>query len=203
MSEGIIFKDLVKTYSEKYKDKIIRVSFEIPVPCFPLAGGYIKNGEFILLRGAMNIDSKVYIAKETQEPEDEIYLLLIVDDIWLNFNGFLDVYDDENRIPFEEKILELKKKDDSRWIPCKERYPDIELVHDAATYKRYKSEPALVQTKRGEIFYATYLKTTFSYPDRSYKPEHEWVTYGTGGRKMKVMSKVIAWRQAPEKYEEK
>lgn len=28
-----------------------------------------------------------------------------------------------------------------------------------------------------------------------------WFTHGTGGRKMKVMSKVIAWMELPQKYE--
>ena len=28
-----------------------------------------------------------------------------------------------------------------------------------------------------------------------------WFAYGTGGRKMKVISKVIAWMELPDKYE--
>lgn len=37
--------------------------------------------------------------------------------------------------------------------------------------------------------------------DFQWEDKIEWFAYGTGGRRMKVMSKVIAWMELPEKYE--
>lgn len=31
--------------------------------------------------------------------------------------------------------------------------------------------------------------------------EIKWFSHGTGGRKMKVISKVIAWMELPDRYE--
>lgn len=39
------------------------------------------------------------------------------------------------------------------------------------------------------------------YVDKRWRDGIGWYTYGTGGRKMKVMSKVVAWMELPEKYE--
>ena len=33
-----------------------------------------------------------------------------------------------------------------------------------------------------------------------FKEKINWYTYGTGGRKMKVISKVVAWMPLPELY---
>ena len=88
-------------------------------------------------------------------------------------------------------------KDD--WISCKERFPDTELTYESSFNNKYTSiKPVLAQTKRGELFVAIYIKTTYR---KDYKDEHEWFSYGTGGRRMKVMSKVVAWIDLPEKYE--
>lgn len=39
------------------------------------------------------------------------------------------------------------------------------------------------------------------YENKKWLDEVYWFTYGTGGRKMKVISKVIAWMELPDKYE--
>ena len=84
-------------------------------------------------------------------------------------------------------------KDD--WISCKGRYPDIELTYESSFNNKYTSvKPVLAQTKRGELFVAIYIKTTYR---KDYIDEHEWFSYGTGGRRMKIMSKVVPHRPCP------
>ena len=82
------------------------------------------------------------------------------------------------------------------WISVKEKLPNSELSNESSLRKEYKSQNVLIQTKWDEIFSAYYIKTTY----RKYKEEINWYTYGTGGRRMKVMSKVVAWMPLPELY---
>lgn len=49
------------------------------------------------------------------------------------------------------------------------------------------------------MFIAECRKTVYTNKKRN--DEIEWFSYGTGGRRMKVMSKVIAWMELPEKYD--
>ena len=63
----------------------------------------------------------------------------------------------------------------------------------------YKSKEVLIQTKRGERFVAYCRKEV--YANKKWKDEVYWFSHGTGGRKMKVMSTVVAWMELPEKYE--
>ena len=64
----------------------------------------------------------------------------------------------------------------------------------------YRTEKVFVQTKRGEMFVAWCHKTV--YISKKISDEYLWYTHGTGGRKMRVMSKVIAWMPLPEPYKE-
>lgn len=96
----------------------------------------------------------------------------------------------------------LKKKIDKEptaqtWVTCEERLPEMEVTHDASFFKKYRSESVLVQTKRGEIFLAVCEKTEYKEGKRSCV---EWYSFGTQGRKMKVMSKVVAWMPQPEPW---
>ena len=84
------------------------------------------------------------------------------------------------------------------WISVKKRLPEVELVYESSFNNKYESKDVLVQTKRGEIFAAKYLKKV--YKNKKFKDETEWYTHGTGGRRMKVMSKVAAWMPLPELY---
>lgn len=84
------------------------------------------------------------------------------------------------------------------WIPVKERLPETELVYESSYRDQYESKNVLIQTKRDEIFSAYYIKRV--YKDEKYKDDIEWYTHGTGGRRMKVMSKVVAWMPLPELY---
>lgn len=83
------------------------------------------------------------------------------------------------------------------WIPCKERYPEMQLESEWSNCKRYVSDLFLVQTYKNGMFIAECVKTVIK-KDEFY----EWFSYGTGGRKMKVKSKVIAWMPLPEEYSE-
>lgn len=83
------------------------------------------------------------------------------------------------------------------WVTCEERLPEMEVTHDASFFKKYRSEPVLVQTKRGEIFLAVCEKTEYKDGKRSCV---EWYAFGTQGRKMKVMSKVMTWMPKPEAW---
>jgi len=83
------------------------------------------------------------------------------------------------------------------WISVKERLPEAELVYESS-FNDYESKNVLIQTKRDEIYSAYCVKRV--YKDIKLKEEINWYTYGTGGRKMKVMSKVVAWMPLPELY---
>ena len=83
------------------------------------------------------------------------------------------------------------------WATCEERLPEMEVTHDASFFKKYRSKPVLVQTKRGEIFLAVCEKTEYKEDKR---PCVEWYAFGTNGRKMKVMSKVVTWMPQPEPW---
>ncbi|MBC5780237.1 DUF551 domain-containing protein [Blautia difficilis] len=89
----------------------------------------------------------------------------------------------------------------NNWISVKERLPDMELSNETSFRKEYKSQNVLVQTKRDEIFAAYCVRLTCN--NKKYKEEIDWYTHGTGGRKMKIMSKVVAWMELPECYQEK
>lgn len=84
------------------------------------------------------------------------------------------------------------------WISVKEILPNSELSDESSLRKEYKSQNVLIQTKKSEIFSAFYIKTV--YKDMKFKEKINWYTYGTGGRRMKVMSKVVAWMPLPELY---
>ena len=84
------------------------------------------------------------------------------------------------------------------WVTCEERLPEMEVTCDDSGFKVYRSEPVIVQTKREEIFLAICKKTERK--DSRRRDSVDWYTYGTGGRKMKVVSKVVAWMPKPEPW---
>ena len=100
-----------------------------------------------------------------------------------------------------EKLAKLEDAEDtnvlSKWIPCSEILPELKLVYESKFNNKYESEQVLVQTKRGGMFVAKCMKCTYT---KDFKDEIEFYTYGTGGRRMKVKSKVIAWMPLPELY---
>ena len=85
------------------------------------------------------------------------------------------------------------------WVTCEERLPEMEVTCDDSVFKVYRSEPVIVQTKREEIFLAICKKIERKESRR--RDSVDWYTYGTGGRKMKVVSKVVAWMPKPEPWE--
>mgnify|MGYP000195252389 CR=1 FL=1 len=83
------------------------------------------------------------------------------------------------------------------WVTCEEKLPEMKVTRDTSFSKEYHSKRVLVQTKRGEIFLAVCEKMEDKEDKRS---SVEWYTLGTNGRKMKVMSKVVAWMPQPEPW---
>ena len=74
------------------------------------------------------------------------------------------------------------------WISVKDRLPEIK---DGEGY----SDKILISTKKGDMFVGNYRE--YKWCGDIYV---EWCSYGTGGRRMKVMSKVLAWQPLPEPY---
>lgn len=81
----------------------------------------------------------------------------------------------------------------------KDGLPELEEISTTNFRSVYISKQVLIQTKRGERFVAHCRKEV--YENKKWIDEVYWFAYGTGGRKMKVMSKVIAWMELPGKYE--
>lgn len=89
---------------------------------------------------------------------------------------------------------------DKSWISVKKMgLPELEEISTTNFSSVYKSKEVLIQTKRCERFVAYCRKEM--YANKEWKDEVYWFAYGTGGRKMKVISKVIAWMELPDKYE--
>lgn len=85
-----------------------------------------------------------------------------------------------------------------KWNSINNGLPCMELVYESSYNNKYKSRNVLIQTKRDEIFSAHCVRTT--YKSNKYKEEIQWYAHGTGGRRMKVMSKVVAYMPLPELY---
>lgn len=68
------------------------------------------------------------------------------------------------------------------WISVESSYPEFD--------EKGYSKRVLVETKRGENFVA-YCSRGKHWETKEYV--YDWYTNGTGGRRMKVMSSVIAW----------
>nr|DAF82133.1 MAG TPA: Protein of unknown function (DUF551) [Bacteriophage sp.] len=95
--------------------------------------------------------------------------------------------------------LEQDEKENG-WIPVSERLPKFKKSAMLGSLDCYETEKVFVQTKRGEMFVAWCHKTV--YASKKFNDEYLWYTQGTDGRKMRVMSKVVAWRPLPEPYKE-
>lgn len=94
----------------------------------------------------------------------------------------------------------MENKTNENWISIKNvGLPELEEVSTTNFSSVYKSKEVLIQTKRGERFVAYCIKEM--YANKEWKNEVYWFAYGTGGRKMKVISKVIAWMELPDRYE--
>lgn len=85
-----------------------------------------------------------------------------------------------------------------KWIPCSERLPEFKEVDVLGKPDVFKTEKVFIQTKRGEMFVAWCHKKVWLTKD--FNDEYLWYTHGTGGRKMTVRSKVVAWMPLPEPY---
>lgn len=85
------------------------------------------------------------------------------------------------------------------WVTCEERLPEMKKAAAKNSFSiEYDSDPVIVQTKREEIFLAICRKT--EYTDSMWKTTIGWYAFGTNGRKMKVMSKVVTWMPKPEAW---
>lgn len=93
----------------------------------------------------------------------------------------------------------MNNESEENWISIKkEGLPELKEVSITNFSSIYKSKKVLIQTKRGERFVAYCEKEV--YANKRWVDEIKWFVYGTGGRKMRVMSKVVAWMELPEKY---
>lgn len=97
----------------------------------------------------------------------------------------------------EEIILRAERM---KWIPCSERLPEFKEVDVLGKPDVFKTEKVFIQTKRGEMFVAWCHKKVWLTKD--FNDEYLWYTHGTGGRKMTVRSKVVAWMPLPEPFKE-
>lgn len=94
----------------------------------------------------------------------------------------------------------MENKTNENWNSIKkDGLPELEEISTTNFSSVYISKQVLIQTKRGEWFVAHCRKEV--YENKKWIDEVYWFTYGTGGRKMKVISKVIAWMGLPDKYE--
>lgn len=80
-------------------------------------------------------------------------------------------------------------------ISCEDRLPYMELLRDRGYLKEYLSKKVLVYTRTNEFYIAECFK---EYSKYNSKPKIEWFSYGTGGRRMTVKSKVLYWMPLPE-----
>ena len=76
----------------------------------------------------------------------------------------------------------------SKWIDVKDRLPKIKEHVDY-------SDDVLICTRKNDMFVGYYTEYNWFGDTRK-----EWYSFGTGGRKMRVMSKVVAWMPLPEPY---
>ena len=76
----------------------------------------------------------------------------------------------------------------NEWISVKDKLPEIKDGENC-------SDKILISTKKGDMFVGNYRK--YKWCGDIYV---EWCSYGTGGRRMKVMSKVLAWMPLPNAY---
>lgn len=93
-----------------------------------------------------------------------------------------------------------EKDSSGKWIPCSEKFPEFKSLGSTGSIDHYETHPVLIQTKRGEMFVAWCRKMV--YECGKYDDDYDWYSHGTGGRRMRVMSKVVAWMPLPEPYKE-
>lgn len=117
------------------------------------------------------------------------------------FSAYDNTYDITIRCETKEKQKKvIARLESTSWTPVCDRLPEFKKIDVLGSPDVYETEKVLVQTKRGEIFVAWCHKTV--YISKKFNDEYLWYTHGTGGRKMKCMSKVIAWMPLPEPYKE-
>lgn len=85
------------------------------------------------------------------------------------------------------------------WIPVSERLPELEC-YDSNDYFDYfeGKRRVLVQTNLGVYFVAICHK---EYDKKRKKEYVDWDSYGTRGRRMRIINRVVAWQPLPERYE--
>lgn len=121
-----------------------------------------------------------------------------IEELYVDFKIFVDGFCAQKR--YEGELSDfMNKLSDENWVSIKEvGLPKLEEVSTTNFSSVYKSKEVLIQTKRGERFVAYCEKEV--YANKRWVDEIKWFVYGTGGRKMRVMSKVVAWMELPEKY---
>ena len=94
-------------------------------------------------------------------------------------------------------------KEDWIVIENNENLPRLtpEIMHqidgDFLSTTHFYSDKVLIQTRKGDMF----VGNLELYKSDYFGDEYNWYSYGTGGRRMAVKSKVIAWQPLPELLE--
>lgn len=86
------------------------------------------------------------------------------------------------------------------WHKVEDELPPLvtEYLRDK---KSWEDKEVIIQTKTGDMFFAICILTAWKYNGKEFT-EMNWYTHGSGGRRMKIMSKVVAWMDKPEKFDE-
>lgn len=129
---------------------------------------------------------------------DEILLIKNEDGTFSTYNDAYDLVIHCKTKDEQKEVMEHLKS--TNWTPVCDRLPEFKKLDVLGSPDVYRTEKVLVQTKRGETFVAWCHKTV--YISKKFNDEYIWYANGTGGRKMKCMSKVIAWMPLPEPYKE-
>ena len=89
---------------------------------------------------------------------------------------------------------------DENWVSCNnnKNLPKMEVTSKGNLATTYTSRKVLVQTKNDDMFVAECIQRI--YANKQLPDDIKWYSYGTGGRRMRVMSKVVSWMELPEKY---
>lgn len=101
---------------------------------------------------------------------------------------------------YEKQCKELDELKGSRWIPCSERLPEVQLTYDI--FKRptgYISDPVLVTVKSKEVGGTRYYVATDIMTGRDLESVGWLKSCGYGGSAV-YSQEIIAWQPLPEEY---
>lgn len=123
--------------------------------------------------------------------------LCMVNKIESKLQTVLEIKNDLQNILKEEK-RENKNMNENNWISCNERLPELKDMYVNSYCRGGSSDFVLVWTSNGKIFEAECEK--YEVFGNNPHTNITWYAYGTGGRRMAIRNKVLAWMPLPEPY---